>query len=482
MPNFARIAAGHYQGTDERTGITYVLRSAGRNGWSVARNDAPDEHLTDGLLPSLARAQDFANIQAEEDHTAAQRTADQAEGNRPARRTRTRRTQPPAVAEALETIAEVAEQAPAEEPQAEAAQEPAEAPLAEPQFTLLPTERPEGRLASVRIDRINEGTVAGAPAEFIESIRAYGVLQPIALVEDGAGRFDIAEGRRRRAAALAVGLPTIPALIFPAGTPRHVAAAITVTTNMHRQPNPISELEAIQQMVRDGASEEQIASELRLSVYVIRRRMALARLIPEFRDALLAGTLSVTTAQRVARHPEDEQRAMLAIWQETGRITREDRAAQRRARRGEQAAAAEEPEDDRAQTLGATCSHTIGELEGMAAVHGLRLLSEAEITRLSQSALPMPAANASDAEAEEVTEADRAAAARRRPQAPAVDLPDGNGWEIVLACLTAAEERMPVAPDDHTDAFQADLSGLMARVRRIAANVQPAYIEVAPVA
>lgn len=335
------------------------------------------------------------------------------------------------------------------------------APVDEPQFTLIPETRPEGRLANVALSRIIRGRVQGAPEELVDSVRSYGVLQPVALVQSGRNEFEIADGRRRVSAAESAELGAVPALIFPEGTPRHVAAAITLTTNMQRRPNPASELEAIQQMVHDGASVDQIAQELRLSTFVIRRRMALANLIPEFRDLLLTEDLAITTAQRVARHPHDEQRQLLETFRATGRITAEDRAARRAARRGAQVDAAPEAP----AVLDATAMD-----EATRRARGIVTLDEITLNDLvhigeNLGVRFVPALEdvdpAIDAEAEAVE--------RVAPAAPEVDLPTGQGWGVVLACLERAEDSLPVAPDDHTDAFFADLNALLGRVRRIVA-------------
>jgi hypothetical protein len=58
-----------------------------------------------------------------------------------------------------------------------------------------------------------------------------------------------------------------------------------------------------------------ISSELRLSIAVIRQRMALAPLITELRDLVSAGTMGPSVAARVATISRSRQRSMLRIFE-----------------------------------------------------------------------------------------------------------------------------------------------------------------------
>lgn len=188
---------------------------------------------------------------------------------------------------------------------------------------------PERRLASVPsfvlIDAVEESDAVPSD-ELVDSVARFGILQPVALIERGrtpaarafASAYMIADGRRRVAAARRNNFQSIPALIFPPETPRHVAAAIAVTANLQRASNPINELEEIEVMVREGASFEEIASQLRIPLRTIYRRMRLASLIDELRAALRDGLLSTNAAEAATRlSVQDQQRVVR--WIEEGR-------------------------------------------------------------------------------------------------------------------------------------------------------------------
>ena len=208
---------------------------------------------------------------------------------------------------------------------------PVATPTAAPeQFEILPAERPRPRLMNILVDRIEGYEGLEPSADFVESVNRMGILQPVAVVRlapelnDGGeitASYRLAAGRRRVRAAQILGITTIPALVFPVGTDPHVAAAIAVSENNHRAPNPLTDLVAIEAMVAAGASEVDVARQLRLSRNTIRARMRLAALIPSLRARLEAGSLSVSLAERVARMPASRQEALFRATADEPRVT-----------------------------------------------------------------------------------------------------------------------------------------------------------------
>lgn len=76
-------------------------------------------------------------------------------------------------------------------------------------------------------------------AELVESIKAYGVIQSLALVRVGA-RYRVAAGHRRRVAAKIAGLAEVPANVYPEGTP--LEEIVKVEENTKREKvNPADE-------------------------------------------------------------------------------------------------------------------------------------------------------------------------------------------------------------------------------------------------
>lgn len=193
-----------------------------------------------------------------------------------------------------------------------------------PQIQLLPDERPVGTRALIPIEDIQIPPSAEPPSEgLIESIRALGVLQPVVLIEprSDSAHYEIADGRRRVLAAFACGLDFIPAVLYPSSTPRHVAAAMTITANTQRSASPISEYEAISTMIAQGASTRDIATQLRVPLRTVERRMRLAALSDDLLYALSEGLISLSAAEACVSLTRADQERVMAWIEEGRRVT-----------------------------------------------------------------------------------------------------------------------------------------------------------------
>lgn len=193
-----------------------------------------------------------------------------------------------------------------------------------PQIQLLPDERPVGTRALIPIESIRIPPSAEPPSEgLIESIRALGVLQPVVLIEprSDSAHYEIADGRRRVLAAFACGLDFIPAVLYPSSTPRHVAAAMTITANTQRSASPVSEYEAIRTMIAHGASTRDIATQLRIPLRTVERRMRLAALSDDLRYALSEGLISLSAAEACVSLTRADQERVMAWIEEGRRVT-----------------------------------------------------------------------------------------------------------------------------------------------------------------
>jgi ParB/RepB/Spo0J family partition protein len=220
---------------------------------------------------------------------------------------------------------------------------------------LAPTELPEQqelelareeyrpRLRQVPIADIElAGSVLEPSTAFVENVRLLGITQPVALIDAPAGQaagFRIAAGRRRVRAAILCEMTQVPALVFPADTPMRVAASIALSENTHRAPNPITDLEAIESLAREGYDREHIANALRIPLNVLDARMVMAALSPAMRTAVANGRIAVGVAQRIARLDTRRRATLEEMLLATGRVTGPDVRAIMQARTEEAVAA-----------------------------------------------------------------------------------------------------------------------------------------------
>lgn len=161
-----------------------------------------------------------------------------------------------------------------------------------------------------------------APATaFVDSIRRFGLLQPIVVVPNGAG-YKIAAGRRRTKAARAAGLSQIPAVIYPPGYA--MPQVIALIENQQRSRNIASDYLAIRKLADQGASESDIVAATGMPLGTIRARLRLSNLIPPLHEAFLAGCISATVADHASALSHDLQEQLAARLATAGKLTAHD--------------------------------------------------------------------------------------------------------------------------------------------------------------
>ena len=132
---------------------------------------------------------------------------------------------------------------------------PAPAKLAGDDVLQLPLEQLEHNPYQTRTAALNEIALQ----ELAASIKSVGVLQPIVVRTNGAGRYQVIAGERRWQAAHMAGLNAIPAIV------RHVsneqAMEMTIIENLQREDlNPIEQARAYDRLGREfGLTQEQMS-------------------------------------------------------------------------------------------------------------------------------------------------------------------------------------------------------------------------------
>ncbi|MBO9578758.1 MAG: ParB/RepB/Spo0J family partition protein [Microbacteriaceae bacterium] len=170
---------------------------------------------------------------------------------------------------------------------------------------------PGARLAAISPDDIVPNAVNPrkhfddeALAELIESVREFGVLQPIVVrpragAAAGEPAYELVMGERRYRASRAVGLETIPAIVRETADEDMLRDALL--ENLHRADlNPIEEAEAYQQLLEDfGVTQEQLAGRIGRSRPQIANTIRLLRLPEPVRRRVAAGVLSAGHARAI---------------------------------------------------------------------------------------------------------------------------------------------------------------------------------------
>lgn len=203
------------------------------------------------------------------------------------------------------------------------------------QPTLIPNVPLVGTSVMVRLADLPK--VSDRPdTDFVENVAVMGVMTPILLLwhptRGSQGKYIIAEGRRRVASVRiinerlrAAGEPEIDqmkAVLFPEGT--NVADIITLSANMHRRRNVMSELQAAERLIEQGYGERQIANDLHIGLNEFRSLMRLAGLIDPLRDAYTQAAIKEGAAVAAARLPTNGQLLLVDILAMNGLITMAD--------------------------------------------------------------------------------------------------------------------------------------------------------------
>jgi len=117
-------------------------------------------------------------------------------------------------------------------------------------------------------------------AELAQSIRQFGIIEPLIVRPLADGRYEILAGHMRWQAAQQAGLTQIPVMVREADD--RTAAAIALVENLLRRDlNPIEEARALQRLREEfSLTQEQLAATLGLSQSAISRALGLLSLDP----------------------------------------------------------------------------------------------------------------------------------------------------------------------------------------------------------
>ena len=133
--------------------------------------------------------------------------------------------------------------------------------------------------------------------ELAESIKAYGILQPVIVREIEGGFYELIAGERRLRASKIVGLEKIPAIVRDYTDAQ--TSEISIIENVVRQDlSVIEEAQAYERLIKDfGHTQDELATKIGRSRSYIASTMRLLKLAPQVREWIVAGKLSASQAR-----------------------------------------------------------------------------------------------------------------------------------------------------------------------------------------
>ena len=147
--------------------------------------------------------------------------------------------------------------------------------------------------------------------ELSESIKTYGILQPI-LVQKKDGYYEIIAGERRWRAALKAGLKEIPVIIREY-TDKEILELSLIENIQREDLNPIEEAEAYKRLIDEfGMSQEEMAKRVSKSRSAVANSLRLLKLEGDVRKMLVDGQLSMGHARAILPVEDADQQYELA--------------------------------------------------------------------------------------------------------------------------------------------------------------------------
>jgi len=142
--------------------------------------------------------------------------------------------------------------------------------------------------------------------DLVESIKRYGVLQPIG-VRKRYDKFEVVWGYRRVRAAIMAGLATIPALVIEADDAK--SDFLKLHENVMREDmNPIDTARVLSRMIKEyGLSHGQVAKMLNRSDAWVSQHLRLLSAPKELVEAVEDGKMSFTVARELVQIDDEDE-------------------------------------------------------------------------------------------------------------------------------------------------------------------------------
>ena len=175
------------------------------------------------------------------------------------------------------------------------------------QETTLPLSKVEPRKEQPR-SRFDDASLA----ELAESIRQYGLIQPITVRKLDHGYYQIVAGERRWRAAREAGLREVPVRIIEADD--RLAMELALVENLQREDlNPIEEARGYRSLMEDyGLTQEETSAAVGKSRPAVANALRLLNLAPPVLALVEDGSLSAGHARALLSLREPEQQQKLA--------------------------------------------------------------------------------------------------------------------------------------------------------------------------
>lgn len=150
--------------------------------------------------------------------------------------------------------------------------------------------------------------------ELAQSIKSYGIIQPLSVRRMGPDRYELVAGERRLRAAKKLGLVEVPVIVIDIND--RESAAIALLENLQREDlNFIEEAEAFFNLIKEhNYTQEQLAGLIGKKQSTIANKLRILKLNEEIRKILIENNLTERHARALLKVPDLElQNKILSI-------------------------------------------------------------------------------------------------------------------------------------------------------------------------
>jgi len=157
-------------------------------------------------------------------------------------------------------------------------------------------------------------------SDILPSIRQRGILQPLLVRPDEEG-FGIVAGRRRYLAAKTLEqegqeVAPLPCAIMEKGDDIDAVEA-SLIENVARLPmDEMDQFEAFHRLLKEGRTVAEIAATFAVTEIVVKRRLAIANLLPRIRQAYRAEEINSDSLQALTMATKSQQKEWLALFED----------------------------------------------------------------------------------------------------------------------------------------------------------------------
>lgn len=170
-------------------------------------------------------------------------------------------------------------------------------------FTEIPTE-----MISPNPHQPRKTFSSDSIAELSDSIKQYGLIQPITVRKGSVSKYELIAGERRLRACKLAGIRYIPAIVIEATN--YESAAIAMIENLQRENlDFFDEAEGYSNLICDfNITQEELAAKIGKTQATIANKIRILRLSPQTKKLIKDNGLTERHARAMLRLPDDEIR------------------------------------------------------------------------------------------------------------------------------------------------------------------------------